>query len=267
MQTRGYLQRAGDDGSLAELKAPLGGYMAEHGSSIVSAADTRTEHDPTHFQAATRGALMAEARLQHNDDDTASDGAQATARPHHWDTAGATKADGEGWRGGTALLSVGTAKKRMAARLDDARHWGRCVGRLYTGEGKRSLLIVEAYMPVSSFSPGTSSAAYAQELGRRASEYKGEVAKTRWKSGDPMPNPTADRIAHPKRLIMADLALHLRAHADDPHCTVVLMGDMKLNKNHWRRFGRFCCQRTRGTGLALRTWAYSLEQHSAFYVL
>ena len=46
---------------------------------------------------------MAEARLQHNDDDT----------------------DGDM-----------TAKKRMAARLDDARQWGRYVGRIYTGEGK-----------------------------------------------------------------------------------------------------------------------------------
>ena len=97
-----------------------------------------------------------------------------------------------------------TAKKRMTARLDDARHWGRYVGRLYTGEGGRSLLVVETYMSVSTFSPGASSAAYAQELGRRASEYKGGVAKTRWKRGDPMPNPTADQIAHPKRLMMAD---------------------------------------------------------------
>ena len=37
-----------------------------------------------------------------------------------------------------------------------------------------------------------------------------------------------------------------------------------LNKNHRGRFGRFRCQRTRGTGLASRTWAYSLEQHNAF---
>ena len=144
MQTRWYLQRAGDDDSLAELQAPLVGYMAKRRSSIVGAADTRTGHDPTHLQAATRGALMAEARLQHNDDDTTSGAAQPTARPYHWDTAGATKTDGEGWRGGTALLLGGTAKKRMAARLDDARQWGRYVGRLYTGEGKRSLLVVEA---------------------------------------------------------------------------------------------------------------------------
>ena len=66
MQTRGYLQRAGDVDSLAELKAPLVGYMAQRGSSIVGSADTRTGHDPTHFQVATRGALMAEARLQHD---------------------------------------------------------------------------------------------------------------------------------------------------------------------------------------------------------
>ena len=63
----------------------------------------KTGHDPAHLQTATRGALMAEARLQHNDDDT----------------------DGDM-----------TAKKRMAARLDDARQWGRYVGRIYTGEGK-----------------------------------------------------------------------------------------------------------------------------------
>ena len=43
MQTRGYLQRAGDDGSLAELQASLVEYMAE-----------RNGHDPTHLQAATR---------------------------------------------------------------------------------------------------------------------------------------------------------------------------------------------------------------------
>ena len=96
-------------------------------------------------------------------------------------------------------------------------------------------------MPVGSFSPGTSSAAYAQEQGRRASEYKGGVAKTRWKSGDPMANPTADQIAHPQRLMMADLALHLRAHTDGPHCTVILMGDMNVD---W--------DRDQGTGDA--TW-------------
>ena len=116
MQTRGYLQRAGDDDSLAELQASLVGYMAQRGSSIVGAADTRTGHDPTHLQAALRGELMAEARLQHNDDNTnggaAQPTAQPTARPHHWDTAGPTKTEGEGWRGGTALLSVGTTKKR-----------------------------------------------------------------------------------------------------------------------------------------------------------
>ena len=110
--------------------------MAERGSNIVGAADTRTGYAPTHLPAATRGALMAEAWLQHNDDDTNNGAAQTTARPHYWDTAGATKADGEGWRGGTALLSVGTVKKRMAACLDDARQWDRYVGQLYTGEGR-----------------------------------------------------------------------------------------------------------------------------------
>jgi len=96
MQTRGYLQRAGDDDSLAELPESLLRYMAERGSSIVGAADTRTGREPTHLQAATWGALMTKARLQHNDDDTTSGTAQPTARLHHWDTAGATKADEEG---------------------------------------------------------------------------------------------------------------------------------------------------------------------------
>ena len=231
MQTRGYLQRAGDDDSLAELQASLVGYMAQRGSSIVGAADTRTGHDPTHLQAATRGALTAEARLRHESGDAVDSAAQPTVQPHHWDAAGATKTDGEGWRGGTALLSVGTAKKRMASRLDDARRWGRYVGRFYTGEGKRTLLVVEAYVPVSTYNPGASSAAYAHELGRRAGEYTGGVARTRWQAGDPMPNPTRDQIAHPKRLMMADLALHLRAYADNPHCTVVLMGDMNVDRD------------------------------------
>ena len=201
------------------------------------------------------GALMAEARLQRNDDDTTSGAAQPTARPHHWDMAGATKTDGEGWRGGTALLSVGTAKKRMAAHLNDDRQWGRYVGRLYTGEGKRSLLAVEAYMPVSSFSPLTSSAAYVQELGRRANEYKGEVVKTRWKSGDPMPNPTDDLIAHPKRLMMADLALDLRAHADDSHCTVILMGDLNVDRDRDQGTGDAKCLEAMLTVLHLRSCA------------
>ena len=231
MQTRGYLQRAGEDDSLAELQASLVGYMAQRGSSIVGAADTRTGHDPTHLQAATRGALTAEARLRHESDDACDSASQPTVQPHHWDAAGATKTEGEGWRGGTALLSLGTAKKRMASRLDDARQWGRYVGRFYTGEGKRTLLIVEAYVPVSAYNSGASGTAYAHELGRRAGEYTGGVAKTRWQVGDPMPNPTRDQIAHPKRLMMADLALHLRAYADNPHCTVVLMGDMNVDRD------------------------------------
>ena len=107
----------------------------------------------------------------------------------------------------------------------------RYVGRFYTGEGKRTLLVVEAYVPVSTYNPGASSAAYAHDLGRRAGEYTGGVAKTRWQAGDPMPNPTRNQIAHPKRLMMADLALHLRAYADNPHCTVVLMGDMNVDRD------------------------------------
>ena len=46
MQTRGYLQRAGDDDSLAELQAPLVGYMAQRGSSIVGAAYTELDTTP-----------------------------------------------------------------------------------------------------------------------------------------------------------------------------------------------------------------------------
>ena len=97
MQTRGYLQRAGDDDSLAELQASLVGYMAQRGSSIVGAADTRTGHDPTHLQAATRGALTAEARLRHESNDACDSASQPTVQPHHWDAAGATKTEGEGW--------------------------------------------------------------------------------------------------------------------------------------------------------------------------
>ena len=77
--------------------------------------------------------------------------------------------------------------------------------------------MVEAYVPVSTYSPGTSSTAYAHELGRRAGEYTGGVTKARWQADGPMPNPTNDQIAHPKRLMMADLALHFRAYADNPH--------------------------------------------------
>ena len=144
----------------------------------------------------------------------------------------------------------------MAARLDDAREWGRYVGRLYTGEGKRSLLlVVGAYALVSAYSPGTSSAAYAQELGRQASEYKGGVAKAWWKCGDPMPNPTADQIAHPKRLMMADLALHLRAHADDPHCTLVLMGNMNVDRDRDQGTGDATSLETMLSDLHLRSCA------------
>ena len=46
-----------------------------------------------------------------------------------------------------------------------------------------------------------------------------------------MPNPTSDQITHPKRLLMADLSLHLRAYADNPHCTIVLMGDMNVERD------------------------------------
>ena len=95
MQTRGYLQRACDGDSLAELQASLVGYMAQRGSSIVGAADTRTRHDPTHLQAPTRGAMMAEARLQHGGGDAGDSAAQPTVQPHHWDAAGATRTDGK----------------------------------------------------------------------------------------------------------------------------------------------------------------------------
>ena len=202
---------------------------ASHLGSCLNQLDGATHGG---VQAATRGAVTAEARLQHEGSDAGDSAAQPTVQPHHWDAAGATKTDGEGWRGGTALLSVGTAKKRMASRLDDARRWGRYVGRFYAGKGKRTLLVVEVYVPVSTYDPGANSTAYAHELGRQASEYTGGVAKTRWQTGDPMPNPTRDQIAHhPKRLMMADLALHLRAYADNPHCTVAIMGDMNVDRD------------------------------------
>ena len=38
MQTRGYLQRAGDDDSLAELQASLVGYMAQRGLVMAPAS-------------------------------------------------------------------------------------------------------------------------------------------------------------------------------------------------------------------------------------
>ena len=65
----------------------------------------------------------------------------------------------------------------MASRLDDTRQWGRYIGRLNTGEGKHTLLVVEAYVPISTYSPGTSSTAYAHVLGRRAGEYTGGVTR------------------------------------------------------------------------------------------
>ena len=89
---------------------------------------------------------MAEARLQHNDDDTTSDGAQATARPHHWDTRrGRPRRTGKAGAAGRRCFRW--ARPRSGWRLAwTTSESGACTsGVLYTGEGKRSLLDVEAY--------------------------------------------------------------------------------------------------------------------------
>jgi len=143
----------------------------------------------------------------------------------------------------------------MAARLDDARRWGRYVGRFYTGEGKRTLLVVEAYVPASAYNSSASSTAYAHELGRRAGEYTGGVARTRWQAGDLMPNPTSEQIAHPKRSMMVDLALHLREHADNPNCTVILMGDMNVDRDRDQSTDNATCLEAMLTALHLRSCA------------
>ena len=57
---------------------------------------------------------------------------------------------------------------------------------------------------------------YSQRLGQRAATIVEGTAAAKWKSGEPMPRPTAEQLKHPKRLLFSDLKLQLWHYACKP---------------------------------------------------
>ena len=55
--------------------------------------------------------------------------------------------------------------------------------------------------------------------------------------------------------MIADLALHLRAHADDPHCTVILMCDINVGRGRDQGTDDAKCLEAMLTVLHLRSCA------------
>ena len=78
------------------------------------------------------------------------------------------------------------------------------------------MVVVEAYAPDAQYDEGSTEGNYSQRLGERAKASGKGVTADKWKPRSVPPKPTVEQVKHPKRLLWADLEMHLRHHA---YCT------------------------------------------------
>ena len=71
-----------------------------------------------------------------------------------------------------------------------------------------------------------------------------------------MPVPTKEQVAHPKRLLLSDLELHLRHYVYKPLYTIIIMGGM----NRLRLFQSMCVSRFSSENDLGRAMAYLAQQ-------
>ena len=137
---------------------------------------------------------------------------QESARPAkaQWTSAGSYKDESDIWRGGVALGSYGTAVLRLFTVMGDCRGWGRYQGRIYQGRGGKRMVVVVLYAPDAQHDEGSTRGDYSQRLGDRALASGKGLTVDKWKPGSVPPKPTAEQVKHPKRLLWADLSMHLR---------------------------------------------------------
>jgi hypothetical protein len=131
-----------------------------------------------------------------------------------WESAGSYKDEDGIWRGGVVMGSYASADARAAGTLQDCRGWGQYMGRIYIGKGGAVMVVVVAYAPGSTYGDGDRECwNYSQRLGERAAATTSGEQATKWKPGGKPPKPTAEQTKHPKRLLMADLVMHLKHYA------------------------------------------------------
>ena len=146
-----------------------------------------------------------------------------------WTSAGSHKDENDIWRGGVALGTYGEAVLRLFTVLDDCRGWGRYQGRIYQGRGGKRLVVVVVYAPDALYEEGSTEGNYSQRLGERAKASGKGVTADKWKPKAAPPKPTVEQVKHPKRLLWADLEMHLRHYAYCKNTTLILMGDLNTD--------------------------------------
>ena len=103
-------------------------------------------------------------------------------------------------------------------------------------------MVVQVYFPYAQYNSTSKAESYSQLLGAKAAVGTHGTPAGRWQLGMAPPKPNSAQFQHPRRLLMADLEAHLVHYALDPNCTLVLMGDMKID----------LCTRVDDDGPALR---------------
>ena len=91
------------------------------------------------------------------------------------------------------------------------------------------MVVVVVYAPDAQYEEGSTEGNYSQRLGERAKASGKGVTADKWKPKSVPPKPTAEQVKHPKRLLWADLEMHLRHYAYCKNTTVILMGDLNTD--------------------------------------
>ena len=91
------------------------------------------------------------------------------------------------------------------------------------------VVVVVVYAPDAQYEEGSTEGNYSQRLGERAKASGKGVTADKWKPKSVPPKPTAEQVKHPKRLLWADLEMHLRHYAYCKNTTLILMGDLNTD--------------------------------------
>ena len=143
--------------------------------------------------------------------------------------------DGDYQVGGLMQIARGALSPRAAGVADDARGWNRYDVVKYRGRNRRTLHVVNVYVPFrrrsSELQDGHSMQAQLTRLAcdeRRATT--GEDGKKRLrKPRAGVTTITEAEVADPIKLMLADLGRQLQVVAEDPDATILIAGDTNIN--------------------------------------
>ena len=91
------------------------------------------------------------------------------------------------------------------------------------------VVVVVVYAPDAQYEEGSTRGDYSQRLEEKAKASGKGVTADKWKPTSVPPKPTVEQVKHPKRLLWADLAMHLRHHAYCKNTTLILMGGLNTD--------------------------------------